>query len=137
MQVHLFARFSLQRLMAVLGQGIGLLFLANVFCEFLAYLASMVTSTNKSVLFIHQRCDSKQTLRSCVSLIFVEIYANASSGLCQYFWGRMCQEASMPTEINGVTMLDSSQTLVTTVTTMKSPSLAHRLEIAHLICPMP
>lgn len=43
----------------------------------------------------------------------------------------------MPTEINGVTMLDSSQTSVTTVTMMESPSLAHRLEIAHLICPVP
>lgn len=65
-QEYLFARFSLQRLMAVLGQGICLLFLANVFCECLAYLASIVTSTYKSFLFIHQRCDSKQILWLCV-----------------------------------------------------------------------
>lgn len=43
----------------------------------------------------------------------------------------------MLTETNGVTVLDSSQTSVTTVTMMKSPSLARRLEIAHLTCPMP
>lgn len=43
----------------------------------------------------------------------------------------------MPTETNGVTMLDSSQASVTTVTMVKHPSLAHRLEIAHLICPTP
>lgn len=43
----------------------------------------------------------------------------------------------MPPETNGITMLDSSQTSVTTVTMMKRPSLAHRLEIANLFCPMP
>lgn len=43
----------------------------------------------------------------------------------------------MPSETNGVTMLDSSQTSVTTGTMMKSPSIAKRLEIALLICCMP
>lgn len=34
---------------------------------------------------------------------FVELHANTNSGLCQYLWGRTCQEASTPTEINGFT----------------------------------
>lgn len=38
------------------------------FCDCLAYLASIVNSTYKSFLFIRQRCDSKQTLWSCVFL---------------------------------------------------------------------
>lgn len=33
--------------------------------------------------------------------MFVELYANTNSDLCQYLWGGTCQEASTPTELNG------------------------------------